>query len=134
MTGMIALAGQLFDQMPDPGQCPQVGVIAALYRTGEECRANPLQLRRREAGLPAGCAPALKTLVTLGLPCFEPAVSGLPANSQPPSHFGRIDTLLEELGGLKAPLFHCRVIALFTHAATNLYPTLTPVSLLYESQ
>lgn len=134
MTGVISLAGQIFDQMRDSGQRPQVGFIAALHRTGEERSANRLQLRGREAGFPPGRPSTFETFTTLGLPRLVPVVGGLPASTESTSHFGGIDSLFEKLSGLKAPLFHRRVIALLTHAAINLHSTPPPVSLLYESR
>lgn len=134
MTRVISLAGQIFDQMRDSRQRPQVGFIAALHRAGEERSTNRLQLRRREAGLAAGRPSALETVAALGLLNLVPVMGGLSANPEPASHFGWIDSLFKEFSGLKAPLFHRRVIALLTHAAITLHSAPTLVSLLYESQ
>ena len=134
MTGMIPFAGQVLDEVRYPRQRPQVGLVAALDRTCDQRGANRIQLHSREAGLPAGGAPAPQARGPLGLPYLVPVMGGLPSNTESASHFCRIDTLFEESCGLETPLFHRRVIALFAHDAVILQIFSAPVSLLYESQ
>lgn len=134
MARMIPFAGQILDQVRDPGQRPQVGLIAALDRSCEQRGANRLQLYRREAGLPAGGPAAPQALGALGLPDLVPAMGRLAPDTQPAGYLRWIDSLFEEFRGLKASLFHCRVIALLPHDAISLQMSPAPVSLLYEFQ
>lgn len=134
MARMIPFAGQILDQVRDPGERPQIGFITALDRPSEQCGANRFQLQRREAGLPAGGPPAAQAFGALGLPDLVPVMGGLAADTEPTSYFRWINSLLEKFGGLKASLLHRRVIALLAHDAISLQDLSASVSLLYESQ
>lgn len=104
MAGMVVDATLLLDQLGNPRQGPETRFVTENLRTLFQSRLNLGQVRRRQpspATAPARCSQASRPCAFQG---SSPPTDRLPVNANLPRYLGLIPTLLEQLGGLQAPI------------------------------
>jgi len=104
VAGVVVDATLLLDQLGNPRQGPETRFVTENLRTSFQSLLNLGQVRRRQPSLataPARCSQAPRPCPLQG---SSPPTDGLPVNANLPRYLGLTPTLLEQLGGLQAPI------------------------------
>lgn len=111
MAGMVVDATLLLDQLGNPRQGPEPRFIPKDFRASFQSLLNLGQVRRRQPRLATTAARCSQAPCPCALQGSSPPTDGLPVNANLPRHLGLTPTLLEQLGGLQAPILESFEVA-----------------------
>jgi hypothetical protein len=106
VPGMVADPGQPPDHRGDPGQGPQVGIVAVGSGALEQGLFDAAELGAGQLGLAAGPAGGSQRLRPAGSPAPVPDVDALPGDAEGTADLGLRGTPVEQLAGAKPPPLH----------------------------
>jgi len=112
VAGMVMDATLLLDQFGNPRQGPEACFVTENLGATFQGLLNLAQVRSCQPSLATAAARCPQAPGPCALQGSSPPTDGLPVNANLPCHLGLTPTLLQQLGGLQAPILEGFEVAL----------------------